>query len=539
MVAKPHGPKYLLHKYWARKPASVVGTQLDRLLARPGLVLDPFCGSGVLLREAVERGHEALGFDINPIAALISRVTLDPPSATAFDAAAKEMLACIDQATATSYTAGTESVRYVVHALVTACPECNRRSASTQAERAGRRYMCSCGGRLRYNLASSDGTVVADVVVVGRKPRDSTAIEREEQRQRSSEALFADDPAPYLGAFTDNQRTLTTSSMTTRDLFTARNFSVLCRAFKYAESVEDARVREALLVALTGSAAQCSRLIADRGRLSTGGPAWTVPGFWVPPVHLETNPVLHLRARVKKVSAALAALAANRPPGRGLVEERDAQEALTDFIKSGKRADLVFLDPPYGDSVPYLEFSALWNGFLRRSPRWTADLSVSQRLQTGDQWSHYERGLARVLEGVRGAMASAGTLLVTFNSLDLRAWGALLSALQAQGFELASIDYQRPAVISAKAQLAPDGSYEGDFYAIYKPGAAVPVAGAIAQAIVREALRDAAVEADGQLTRPLATRIAIATWMRANGDAKDYHLLERQLRDAVEGRCAS
>ena len=42
------------------------------------------------------------------------------------------------------------------------------------------------------------------------------------------------------------------------------------------------------------SVAQCSRLIAYRNDLTTGGPAWTVPGFWVPPVHLETNPLPHI-----------------------------------------------------------------------------------------------------------------------------------------------------------------------------------------------------------------------------------------------------
>lgn len=45
-----------------------------RYLDGPGLVLDPFAGVGTTLVEAVLQGHEALGFEINPYAALASRV---------------------------------------------------------------------------------------------------------------------------------------------------------------------------------------------------------------------------------------------------------------------------------------------------------------------------------------------------------------------------------------------------------------------------------------------------------------------------------
>jgi DNA modification methylase len=46
----------------------------DRYLKRPGTVLDPFSGVGTTLVEAVLSGHEAIGFEINPYAALACRV---------------------------------------------------------------------------------------------------------------------------------------------------------------------------------------------------------------------------------------------------------------------------------------------------------------------------------------------------------------------------------------------------------------------------------------------------------------------------------
>lgn len=43
-------------------------------LTEPSVVLDPMCGSGTVLRHAVDRGHRAVGFDLDPLAILMSRV---------------------------------------------------------------------------------------------------------------------------------------------------------------------------------------------------------------------------------------------------------------------------------------------------------------------------------------------------------------------------------------------------------------------------------------------------------------------------------
>lgn len=62
-----------VHPYPARFIPELPALALDCL--RPnGPVLDPFCGSGTTLVEAVRRGQQAIGVDLNPIACLMSRV---------------------------------------------------------------------------------------------------------------------------------------------------------------------------------------------------------------------------------------------------------------------------------------------------------------------------------------------------------------------------------------------------------------------------------------------------------------------------------
>lgn len=47
---------------------------LQRYLSSNGTVLDPFCGVGTTLVEALLQGHNSIGFEVNPYAALASRI---------------------------------------------------------------------------------------------------------------------------------------------------------------------------------------------------------------------------------------------------------------------------------------------------------------------------------------------------------------------------------------------------------------------------------------------------------------------------------
>ncbi|MGH8550103.1 MAG: DNA methyltransferase [Methylococcales bacterium] len=54
-----------------------VTNTLTRYLSRPGTVLDPFSGVGTTLVEALLHGHQAVGFEINPYAALASQIKVN------------------------------------------------------------------------------------------------------------------------------------------------------------------------------------------------------------------------------------------------------------------------------------------------------------------------------------------------------------------------------------------------------------------------------------------------------------------------------
>ncbi|HMI88163.1 MAG TPA: DNA methyltransferase [Polyangiaceae bacterium] len=59
---------HAFHSYPARLHAATARRLVERLSARGGVVLDPFCGSGTVLVEARVAGRRALGIDANPLA---------------------------------------------------------------------------------------------------------------------------------------------------------------------------------------------------------------------------------------------------------------------------------------------------------------------------------------------------------------------------------------------------------------------------------------------------------------------------------------
>lgn len=73
VTASRHGRSSLsIHPYFGKVDPALATTSIE-LLSRPGdLVLDPFCGSGTVIHDALRLGRNAIGWDSSPLAILIS-----------------------------------------------------------------------------------------------------------------------------------------------------------------------------------------------------------------------------------------------------------------------------------------------------------------------------------------------------------------------------------------------------------------------------------------------------------------------------------
>jgi hypothetical protein len=62
------------HTYPARMHPAIAGILIGALTGPRGRVLDPFCGSGTVIIEALVAGREAVGLDLSPLAVRLARV---------------------------------------------------------------------------------------------------------------------------------------------------------------------------------------------------------------------------------------------------------------------------------------------------------------------------------------------------------------------------------------------------------------------------------------------------------------------------------
>lgn len=87
------------HAYPARAHPVTARRLVDAFAPAKGLVLDPFCGSGTILIEAMLAGRNALGTDLNPLAVMLARAKTyprKPEVCAALVESAKEVAAFAD-----------------------------------------------------------------------------------------------------------------------------------------------------------------------------------------------------------------------------------------------------------------------------------------------------------------------------------------------------------------------------------------------------------------------------------------------------------
>ncbi len=299
--------------------------------------------------------------------------------------------------------------------------------------------------------------------------------------------------------------------------FTKRAFGFACWLFEEASKIEDNRLRAACRLFLTSTVAQLSRLIPRahglhrRARLS-------VPDSGRLRIHLESNPLVHLRARLVKFSRGIARLQRS-PQNRTTVEVRcqDAREYLDELRGRGVLAGCDLSGSADGDSVPYLEFSSIWNAMLGEQVRYDQELVVSDRTQYKKGLEQYGQKLKLALQAATAVLSTPGVIFLTFNNLDMGVWRALLDGIEAAGLwcTKGAVSNQSPAVVSSRSKLAPEVSYAGDIYCRF---VVKPTAGE-RQADVRpivEAISCAVAGHGPRVGRTLLERVALLAILREN-----------------------
>lgn len=456
LVAKSHPQTYLMHKYWARKPHNVVAKYINYYSKKGDIVLDPFCGSGVTAIEALKHGRKAIAIDLDPMATFITRCTTMPINLEKLNKSFNRIKIAIANR---------------IHELYkTKCPKCRSDAVLTKSawqrkkgEKVGEEIIVKQWCKCQFCNYSGE--------------KEITKHDQKKAREINNSKI------PYWVPDNEliwNTRVNVHKGTRVTDLFTKRNLIGLSILLNEIEKESDSKIRDILRFIFTSCLEQASRLnsIDFRAGREWQTRGWTARGYWIPIGYLERNVWDCFEARFQKISRGkketneFAEKYKEAKKFDELLQDKtiliSTQSSLDISTIPTNSVDYIFTDPPYGDSVPYLELDYMWSSWLKFTPNFNQEIIISDSPIRNKNFDEYYRMLIQAFKEIFRVLKPNRWLTLTFHSSDIEIYNSIIRAIVFAGFELEKIVYQPAVIASAKSQLHPYGSAVGDYYIRFK-----------------------------------------------------------------------
>jgi len=449
LVARPRSPMYLMHMYLTRKPPTIVGEYIDHYSKKGEIVLDPFCGSGVTVAEALKHERKAIGIDLNPLATFVTRMTTTHVDLNQFQKAFDKI---------------EESVKEKITELYdTDCPKCKRKATiictiwkrEKEEERPIEvRYYCSkCKDRNNKVPSREDIHLIEDI--------EKREIPYWYPRAR----LGYPDSSPFLSGHKANY---------VHELFTKRNLLALSLLYHEIDSLDEGLVKELVKFTFSSMMLLGSKMTPVRKTRPFSSHV-SRPHYWLPPEFMESN-VWRLFARAFKGRQGV--LKGKIDSMEKIKDYKEAkafddleqganvlisnQSALDLSLIPDNSVDYVFTDPPYGGSVQHFEMSASQNAWLGFKILDEDEVTIN-RYQKKD-FERYHTMLHLAFKEIFRCLKPEKFITVTFHNTDIKVYNSVIRAAVFAGFDLEKIIYQLSRRASVTALMQPYGSAIGDYY---------------------------------------------------------------------------
>jgi len=451
---KTHTPMYLMHKYWARKPHNVVAEYIKLYSKEGETVLDPFVGSGVTAIESLRLGRKAIATDLDPMSIFITRMSILPINLDEFKKQFTEIKKRVKKAIDSLYK--------------TRCSKCNKITTADALiwkdnNPISIRYTCNC----------SKGTLWKEVT-------DADLQKIKETEETDIPFWYPDNELVW------NTRVNVHKGDKVSGLFTRRNLIALSIIYHEIEAIKDDDLRDIMKFTFSSALPQASKMVfvirlrgRAKGIVEESTPevgSWATRGYWVPPEYFEINAWNCFENRFKKAHRGKKEsneeiLIVNEAKnfdelskGKNvLIKTHNALELLS--IVPEESVDYVFTDPPYGDSVPYLELDYMWSSWMKFDVNFDDEIIISDSpVRKEKNFDMYQKMMRKAFTQIYRVLKTGQYLTVTFHNTDIKIYNSIISSVILAGFDLEKIVYQPPARASPKGLLAPYGSAVGDYY---------------------------------------------------------------------------
>lgn len=406
---------YGMHKYWGKKPFNEISKFIEKYSQKDDVVMDCFCGSGVTLIEALKADRKAVGIDLNPIAIKLAKVSVTPVD--------------IEELKLT-YNNIKKKLQKKIYSLY----------------------------EMQY---AGEQTMVTHTIWKNGEPIEvwyRTQQERKKIRTGTKTDIWmCNEPQiePKWYPKTDlyeNTRINVGKDQKVSDLFTPRALVGLSLLLEEIKQIDDEKIRNIFELTLSGTLSQASKLVFVIRRKKNNGDiakaevgSWVV-GYWVPEEHFEINVWNCFENRFKRI----------------LKGEQEIFEMFSDKSEEYFRSyfclyrgtatkipiednsiDYVFIDPPHGNRIPYMEQSLMWNAWLgmENEIEWEEEIVVTEAAKRKDKdIKDYQERMDTTFSEISRVLKPNKYFSMAFNCLDDKMWIDILNLFISNGFEIREIE---------------------------------------------------------------------------------------------------
>lgn len=435
VIADTHSSQYLMHKYWARKPANIVSEYIKYFTDEGDLVFDPFGGSGVTVIEAAKLGRKAIYNDLSQTSKFIAEQTL-----MNYD----------DNKIFNEYNSIIASVKNDIQCFYsTKCSKCNQDAIITHTIWSKDKINNKDRMELVKTKCENCGKKIE------RSPTEADVLLLQRVNKIPIKYWY---PKERMIA---NGRLLVAPDMKVCDLFTHRALLSLSIIWANIENIRDTKLKNLFRFIFTSSLSQASKLvpvISSAGRKNEVG-SWSFPGFWIPDRYFEINVLNTFSNRYGKIRRGKEI----KTPNADNVRFINQSATNLNNIES-ESIDYIFTDPPYGDSVPYFEYELLWSSWLKHKLDFKNEIVISDSKERNKDIDNYRMLLKESFAELYRVLKSKGWLTVTFHNNKIKVWNALVSSAIEAGFSYENDCYAITGRLSTNQLTRKAGSMTGDIY---------------------------------------------------------------------------
>lgn len=449
-------PLYSAFSYHTKVPPQAISTYIEHYCPDDGIVLDGFCGSGMVGVASRLSGRNAILADLSPAATAIAAAYCLPVHVGDLTQAIAALISQLDQECGWLYQVNTDqrllpaTIDYLIWSEQYRCSNCQSEFLFSTAgfnfddKKPQEEIHCPACDAL---LANNDLERCLDHT--GRTIEKPVRV-KYLSRRRSAENSITDadlklletiegQPVPYV--FPDElmmhsppnpdgwgdmwRRGYHSGVWRVTDFFYKRTLWVIAAALEYIEEVDALpSTRTVLRTSVINAAAGMTKM-----RRAYQG---TLPlVLYMPRMRREVNAIRALETRLNRSAELLASLPAQSRVAITTQSSTHLANIPNDSI------DYIFTDPPFGNNIIYSEVNFIWESLLQVFTNQKAEAIVSNQQHKG--LLEYQSLMSACFREYYRTLKPGRWMTVEFHNSKNSIWNAIQDALQAAGFVVADV----------------------------------------------------------------------------------------------------